>query len=81
MDPLRGTASLLTANKAKEHSPGWPHDGKWLAFANDHHSNNEVLVMSSTSGLDTRLTYNSANDLPNDFTPTNSTVLFSIDRL
>lgn len=81
VDASGGTASLLTTNEAYEHSPVWSHDGKWLAFASDRHGNNDVFVMPSTGGPATRLTYNSANDVPSDFTPDNSAVLFSSNRL
>ncbi|MBK9596878.1 MAG: PD40 domain-containing protein [Flavobacteriales bacterium] len=81
VDASGGTASLLTTNEAYEHSPVWSHDGKWIAFASDRHGNNDVFIMPSTGGPATRLTYNSANDVPSDLTPDNSAVLFSSNRL
>lgn len=76
-----GEAVMLTTSDAYEQAPVWSHDGKWLAFASDRHGNNDVFVMPAAGGAATRLTFDSADDLPSDFTADNAHVLFSSKRM
>src|SRR5690606_16640179 len=55
-------------------------DGKWIAFASDRFGNFDVFIMPAEGGEAKRLTYNSANDYPYDFTPDNKKVLFGTNR-
>ncbi len=81
VDATGGMATLLTTSDAFERSPVWSHDGQWLAFASDRHGDNDVFVMPSTGGPATRLTFHSSDDIPSDFTPDNSAVLFNSSRM
>ena len=76
-----GTARRLTANPALERHPVWSHDGGMVAFASDRHGNLDVFVMPvDGSRTPTRLTFASADDVPLDFTPDGSAVLFASRR-
>src|SRR6266496_5103907 len=66
-----GDAIPLTLHEAYDYMPVWSHDGKWLAFASDRYGNFDVFVMPSVGGEAKRLTFNSANDFPYDFTTDN----------
>ncbi len=75
-----GTAIPLTMTPAYESYPVWSHNGKYLAFASDRHGNFDVYVMSSNGGGATRLTYNSAADIPSDFTINDKDIIFGTAR-
>lgn len=75
-----GLARALTTNEAWDGHPVWSHDGKQIAFASDRHGNLDVFVMPSEGGKASRLTFHSANDIPNDFNRDNDAVLFSSAR-
>ena len=75
-----GTAIALTQTKDYEGFPVWSHDGSKIAFAGDRYGNFDVYVMSSAGGPSTRLTFNSAKDLPEDFTPDDKNVAFATAR-
>ena len=75
-----GTAIPLTMTPDYESYPVWSHNGKYLAFASDRHGNFDVYVMSSNGGPATRLTYNSASDIPSDFTINDKDIIFGTSR-
>ncbi len=75
-----GTAIPLTMTPDYESYPVWSHNGKSLAFASDRHGNFDVYVMSSNGGPATRLTYNSATDIPSDFTINDKKIIFGTAR-
>ena len=75
-----GTAIPLTMTPDYENYPVWSHNGKHLAFASDRHGNFDVYVMSSNGGPATRLTYNSAADIPSDFTINDKNIIFGTAR-
>ena len=75
-----GTAIPLTMTPDYEGYPVWSHNGKYLAFAADRHGNFDVYVMSAKGGPATRLTYNSATDIPYDFTINDKNVIFGTAR-
>ncbi len=76
-----GTARRLTANPALERHPVWSRDGSMMAFASDRHGGFDVFVMPvDGSRAPVRLTFASADDIPLDFTPDGSAVLFASRR-
>lgn len=75
-----GTAIPLTMTSSYESYPVWSHDGKQIAFASDRHGNFDVFVMSADGGGARRLTYNSARDIPSDFSQDNQHVIFGTAR-
>jgi len=75
-----GTAIPLTMTSDYDSYPVWSHDGKHIAFASNRHGNFDVFIMSSDGGNATRLTYNSAKDVPYDFSPNNKDVIFGTAR-
>src|ERR1700753_1728982 len=68
-----GAAMPLTINSSYNGYPVWSHDGKSIAFPSDRYGNFDVFIMPSAGGAATRLTYNSARDIPYDFSPDNQT--------
>ncbi len=72
-----GDARRITAHPAAESSPVWSRDGRMLAFASDRHGSSDIFVMS-LDGDDPprRLTYASVTDIPCDFTPDGSALVF-----
>jgi len=75
-----GTAIPLTMTPSYEGYPVWSHNGKYIAFASDRHGNFDVFVMSSDGGAAIRLTYNSAADIPSDFTTNDKDIIFGTAR-
>ncbi|MBN2638536.1 MAG: PD40 domain-containing protein [Bacteroidales bacterium] len=75
-----GTAIPLTMTPDYESNPVWSHNGKYIAFASDRHGNFDVFVMPSDGGSATRLTFNSASDIPSDFTLDDREVIFGTTR-
>ncbi|MFY0715084.1 PD40 domain-containing protein [Seonamhaeicola sp. NFXS20] len=80
VDANGGNAVAITTGDAYDGYPVWSHDGKTIAFASDRYGNFDVYTMSAQGGKPTRLTYNSANDFPYDFTIDNKYVLFGSGR-
>ncbi len=75
-----GLAIPITVGDDYNTNPVWSHDGKTIAFSSNHYGNFDVYTMPATGGTPIRLTYNSANDYPYDFTPDNKEVLFGSGR-
>ncbi len=75
-----GTAVPLTTGDAYEGWPVWSNDGKTIAFASDRYGNFDVFTMPATGGAPVRLTFNSTDDLPYDFTADDAKVLFGSGR-
>jgi len=75
-----GNAAALTVGNSHNMMPVWSHDGQHIAFANNRNGNFDIYVMPATGGTATRLTYNSANDYPYDFTIDNQAVIFGSSR-
>jgi tricorn protease len=75
-----GTAAALTRDAGWDGHPVWSRDGERIAFASDRFGDLDIFVMNlDGSGL-TRLTFHDADDLPSDFSPDGSRVLFSSAR-
>ncbi|AJR03430.1 S41 family peptidase [Siansivirga zeaxanthinifaciens] len=75
-----GDAVAITTGDAYDGYPIYSHDGKTIAFASDRYGNFDVFTIPAEGGLSTRLTFNSANDFPNDFTVDDQEVLFGSGR-
>jgi len=79
-----GEAKRLTAHPANERFPVWSGDGRLIAFASNRHGNDDVFVMpADASAAPVRLTYastGSTGDIPDDFTPDGTAVLFTSNR-
>jgi len=76
-----GEATRLTAHPAGERFPVWSRDGRMIAFASNRHGNDDVFVMPANgSATPVRLTFASTADIPNDFTPDGTAVLFTSNR-
>ncbi len=75
-----GSAIPLTMTPDYESYPVWNHNGKYIAFASDRYGNFDVYVMPSSGGTAVRLTYNSAADIPSDFSPNDKKVIFGTTR-
>lgn len=72
-----GIATPLTISEYYEQMPVWSHDGKSIAFASNRFGNFDVFVIAVNGGASKRLTFNSMNDFPSDFTPDDKHILFS----
>ncbi|MAZ26493.1 MAG: peptidase S41 [Cytophagaceae bacterium] len=75
-----GKATAITTGNAYDMRPVWSHDGSTIAFASDRYGNFDVYAMPAQGGKPIRLTYNSTNDYPFDFTVDNAQVLFGSGR-
>jgi len=76
-----GDARRLTANPADDHGPVWSRDGKYLAFASNRFGSFDVFVLSVEDGsVPKRLTFADRNDVPTDFSPDGTKILFSSAR-
>jgi len=75
-----GNAVAITTGDAYDGYPVWSHDGNTIAFASDRHGNFDVYTIPAKGGTPIRLTFNSANDYPNDFTIDDKSVLFGSGR-
>ncbi|MHC4953985.1 MAG: S41 family peptidase [Planctomycetota bacterium] len=75
-----GTAVPFTRHVGYERSPVWSRDGKHIAFASDRHGNFDVFVKDVASGPARRLTHHSFHDIPSDFSPDGTEVLFAGSR-
>jgi len=80
VDAGGGAAAALTVGSSHSTMPVWSKDGQSIAFANNRNGNFDVFVVPSSGGKATRLTYNSANDYPYDFTTDNKQVIFGSAR-
>jgi len=76
-----GAARRITAHPADERHPIWSKDGSAIAFSSDRHGNADIFIMPSDgSAAPSRLSHASVTDVPLDFTPDGSAVLFSSNR-
>ncbi|MDE5568326.1 MAG: peptidase S41 [Muribaculaceae bacterium] len=72
-----GQATRITATPDYEANPVWSPDSRRLAFAGDAAGNIDVYVVDAVGGAPVRLTFNSASEIPESFTPDGKNVLFS----
>ncbi len=74
-----GIAIRLTSDDGYESNPHFSNDGKWIAFTAQYDGNSDVFVIPSSGGEPKRLTYHSAGDFVQGWTP-NGDVLFRSNR-
>lgn len=73
-----GDAVRITSQTSYETAPIWSPDSKTLAFCSDRYGNFDIFTVDANKpGQWTRLTYNSASETPQTFTPDGKSVLFS----
>lgn len=74
-----GEATRLTSQPSYEQVPVWSPDGKTIAFASDRYGNFDIFTVAADGSSDTwkRLTFNSAAETPEAFTPDGKEVLYS----
>jgi tricorn protease len=75
-----GTAVPITTGSDYCTRAIWSHDGSTIAFSSNKHGNFDIFTMPAKGGIPVRVTYNSRNDIPFDFTPDNKNILFSSAR-
>jgi tricorn protease len=74
-----GNAIRLTSDEGYESNPRFSKDGKWVAFTAQYDGNTDVYVVSTNGGEPKRLTYHSATDIVQSWTP-NGRILFRSNR-
>lgn len=74
-----GEALRLTSQPSYETTPIWSPDSKTIAFASDRYGNFDIFTVRADgkSGSWDRVTYNSASETPESFTPDGKEILFS----
>ncbi|HQB79330.1 MAG TPA: peptidase S41, partial [Tenuifilaceae bacterium] len=75
-----GAASAITTHPEQDYMPVWSNDGTRIAFASNRFGSFDVFVVDAKGGEPTRLTYHSADELPQTFTTTDDAVLFGAAR-
>lgn len=74
-----GNAIRLTSDEGYESSPKFSKDGQWIAFTAQYDGNIDVYVVSINGGEPQRLTYHSASDIVQGWTP-DGKILFRSNR-
>ncbi len=73
-----GSARRITSAASYECNPVWSPDGKTLAFASDRHGNFDIFTVDAhRPGTWKRLTFDSASEIPETFTPDGRRVMYS----
>jgi tricorn protease len=70
----------LTAHRARDMSPRFSPDGKWIAFSSDREGNLDVWIVAAGGGTPRQLTFHSADDSVLGWTPDSNGVLFASNR-
>jgi tricorn protease len=70
----------LTVNVARDFSPRFSPDGKWIAFTSNRTGNNDVFVMPSAGGEPRQITWFSGDDQALYWTPDGKGVVISSTR-
>jgi len=69
----------LTVNVARDFSPRWSPDGKFIAFTSNRTGNNDVFVIPATGGEPKQLTWYSGDDQALYWTPDGKGIGFARD--
>src|SRR5438034_8352163 len=70
----------LTAHRARDTTPRFSPDGKWIAFSSDREGNMDVWVLPAAGGTPKQLTYHSSDDNVLGWTPDSKSILFASSR-
>ncbi len=76
-----GVAIALTINEAYDANPIWSHDGSKIAFSSNRYGNDDIFIVDAKGGQPQRITHYSADDIPSDFSPDDSHIIFSSTRV
>ena len=74
-----GNAVRLTSDEGEESNPQFSKDGQWIAFTAEYDGNTDIYIVAATGGEPKRLTYHSAADIVQGWTP-DGTILFRSNR-
>ncbi|MFI5311878.1 MAG: S41 family peptidase [Gemmatimonadales bacterium] len=80
VDPDGTNPRRITAHLARDFSPRFSPDGKWIAFTSNRNGNNDVYVVASNGGEPKQLTWHSGNDEALYWTPDGKGVVISTQR-
>ena len=70
----------ITTNVARDFSPRFSPDGKWLAFTSNRNGNNDVYIVPSAGGEPKQLTWFAGNDEALYWTPDGKGIVMSTQR-
>ena len=70
----------LTVNAARDFSPRFSPDAKWIAFTSNRAGNNDVFVIPATGGEPRQLTYYSGDDQALYWAPDGKSLIISSNR-
>jgi tricorn protease len=70
----------LTVNVARDFSPRWSPDGKWIAFTSNRTGNNDIFIVPATGGEPKQLTWFSGDDQALYWTPDGKGIVMSTQR-
>lgn len=74
-----GNAVRLTSDDGEESDPQFSKDGQWIAFTAEYDGNTDVYLVPAIGGEPKRLTYHSAADIVQGWTP-DGKILFRSNR-
>lgn len=76
-----GTAARrLTSHVARDITPRFSPDGRWIAFTSDRQGNNDVFVVAADGGEPAQLTFHTGADVVQYWTPDGAGVVFATTR-
>lgn len=70
----------LTGHVARDFSPRFSPDGRWIAFTSNRAGNNDVYVMPADGGEPRQLTFHSGDDQALYFTPDGTAIVMTSSR-
>jgi tricorn protease len=70
----------ITVHKARDVSPRFSPDGKWIAFSSNRYGNYDVFIVPAEGGPAKQLTFNAANDTVVGWSADSKMVLFQSSR-
>ncbi|MEP6766435.1 MAG: hypothetical protein ABJB66_19130, partial [Gemmatimonadaceae bacterium] len=80
VDPDGTNPRRITAHIARDFSPRFSPDGKWLAFTSNRNGNNDVYIVPSVGGEPKQLTWFAGNDEALYWTPDGKNIVMSSAR-
>ncbi|MEP6834916.1 MAG: S41 family peptidase [Gemmatimonas sp.] len=80
VDPDGQNPRRITAHIARDFSPRFSPDGKWLAFTSARNGNNDVYIVPSGGGEPKQLTWFAGNDEALYWTPDGKNIVMSSQR-